>query len=255
MKKTLITFLAAIVFSVFAADARATTWFDKEFVCPVDGEKNTFMVIGSYGSYIYSWPSKYQWIFWPETDSPTYYTCRKCHYSAYMWDFENLPKDKIVAVKAVLTKVTVSKPFKKYTELSVSERLEIIEKVYAVLGRDDDFWEKFHRTKGYHYDAESKPEKATASRKKSLEMVGSMIKSGKSATPQKLLWYISGAMRHFTGDDDGAIADLQKALTVKFEDKNAKPEEVASAESNLNERIGEYIALIKGKEKPRLSEQ
>lgn len=244
--------LAALIMAVSVVSVNATTWAEDDVTCPVDGEVNKFMVIMSYGTYIYSWPSKYQWIFWPETDSPTFYTCKKCHYSAYMWDFEKLPKDKIAAVRAILTKVSVSKPFKKYTELSVSERLEIIEKVYAVLDRDDDFWEKFHRTKGYHYQSEGKTELAAASRRKSLEMVGSMLKSGKSATPQKLLWYISGAMRHFTGDDEGAVTDLQKALTVKFEDKNAKPDDAAAAEKNLNERIEEYIGRIKTGKKPRL---
>ncbi len=50
-----------------AVNILGTTWADKEFVCPVCKTQNTFGVIMSYGTYIYQWPSKYQFIFWPMT--------------------------------------------------------------------------------------------------------------------------------------------------------------------------------------------
>ena len=60
-------------------------------------------------------------------------------------------------------------------------------------------------------------------------------------------------MKHFTNDDKGALEDLQKALSTKYEDKDAKPENVKNAEEGLNERIKDYIEKIKSeKEKPRL---
>ena len=57
--------------ALLAGSAFATTWFPKDFTCPIDGEKNTFQVIGSYGTYIYWWPEKYQWLFWPRTARPS----------------------------------------------------------------------------------------------------------------------------------------------------------------------------------------
>lgn len=249
-------FRLAAAFALVAAlftNALAITWFPKEFTCPVDNEKNTFMVVGSYGSYIYTYPSKYQWLFFPFTDSPTYYTCKKCHLTTYMWDFDEIPKEKIAELKKVLAGVKVSKPFKEYTELPVTERLEIMEKVYAVLETDDAWWERFHRVKGYHYGREGKPEKALEARKKSLELTGKFLKDPKSKTPQKLLYYISGAMKHFTGDDKGALEDLQKALATKYEENGLKPEELKNAEDGLNERLKDYIEKIKSeKSKPRL---
>ena len=68
--------LMAALFLSLSISAHAITWFPKEFTCPIDGQKNTFMVVGSYGSYIYSYPSKYQWLFFPRTDSPTFYLCK-----------------------------------------------------------------------------------------------------------------------------------------------------------------------------------
>lgn len=254
MRKTL-RFLCALSFVCFlSASASAITWFPKEFECPLDREKNTFMVVGSYGSYIYSYPSKYQWLFFPRTDTPTFYLCKKCHLAAYMWDFDKLPKEKMEAIRKSLIGVKVSKSFKEYTEIPVSERLEIMEKVYAVLDKDEDWWEEFYRVKGYHYAAEGQPDKALAARRKSLAMIDKTIATNKGRNPQKLMLYISGAMKHFTNDDAGAIADLEKALNVKYDEKDAKPEDSAKAEAGLNERIKDYIERIKGDKKPRLAD-
>ncbi len=246
-----LTAVFALVLGLFS-NTLAITWFPKEFTCPIDNEKNTFMVVGSYGSYIYSYPSKYQWLFFPLTDSPTYYICKKCHLTTFMWDFDKLPKEKINALKKILTDVKVSKNFTKYTELPISERLEIMEKVYAVLDQDEYWWERFHRVKGYHYAQEGKTEKAAEARKKSLELTTGFLKNDKSKTPQKMSFYISGAMKHFLSDDKGALEDLQKALETKYQEEGATAEENKNGEAGMNERLKDYIERIKSEKKPRL---
>src|SRR4051812_24857599 len=117
MKKAFQLFMPLLFVVFFVSQLFAITWFPQEFTCPIDNEKNTFMVVGSYGSYIYSYPSKYQWLFFPQTDSPTYYICKKCHLTTYMWDFDKLPKEKLAAIRKVLTDVKVSKAFKDYQEI------------------------------------------------------------------------------------------------------------------------------------------
>lgn len=152
MKKIFKLMGLLVIIGGLYGSALAITWFSKEFTCPIDNEKNTFLVVGSYGSYIYSYPSKYQWLFFPYTDSPTYYICKKCHLTTYMWDFDKLPKEKIPELSKLLADVEVSKNYKKqYTEIPVTERLEIMEKVYGVLNKDKYWWEQFYRVKGYHY--------------------------------------------------------------------------------------------------------
>ena len=231
----------------------ATTWFPKEFACPLDGEKNTFMVVGSWGSYIYSWPSKYQWLFFPQTESPTFYTCKKCHLTTYMWDFDKLPKEKFDALRKALADTKTSKPFKEYNELPVTERLEIMEKVYTVLEKDDDWWETYYRVKGYHYGKMGDEARAAEARRKSLALIQKHLQNSKSATPRKLLLYISGSMKHFLNDDKGALEDMNKALETKYQNASEKPEEIASAETGLNERLKDFIARINSeKDKPRL---
>lgn len=254
--KKLIRFGLIFVFcGIFSASSYAITWFPQEFTCPIDNEKNTFLVVGSYGSYVYSYPSKYQWLFFPRTDSPTFYLCKKCHLAAYMWDYDKLPKEKLPEIKKVLVNVKVSKNFKDYQEISVTERLEIMEKVYSVLDKGDDWWETFYRTKGYHYGQAGNTEKASEARRKSLELIQKELKNEKSEAPKKLLLYISAAMKHFLSDDKGALEDLQKALETKYTEKNATEEQLKNAEAGLNERIKDYIERIKSEtEKPRLKE-
>lgn len=247
-----------VVFALFLTFALplttlATTWFPQEFTCPIDGEKNTFMVVGSWGSYIYSWPSKYQWLFFPQTDSPTFYICKKCHLATYMWDFDKLPKDKLDALRKALVGVKVSKAFKEYTDLPVVERLEVMEKVYTVLGKDDMWWESFYRVKGYHYGKAGDVARAAEARRKSLGYLQKELSNANSKSSKKLLLYISGSMKHFLGEDAAAIEDLNKALATKYVNANESAAEQGEAEAGLNERLNEYIARIKSeKDKPRL---
>jgi hypothetical protein len=128
-----------------------------------------------------------------------------------------------------------------------------MEKVYPVLGKDEEWWENFYRVEGYHYAKEGKTEKALAARKKSLGLIQKELSNEKSANAKKLLFYISAAMKHFINEDAGALADLQKALETKYQAEDAKPEEIKDAEAGLNARIKEYIEKIKSKDqKPRL---
>lgn len=102
--------VAEIVFPVAHAESEycelttpgLITWSPDEIECPVCQTKNIFMVVGSYGNYIYQFPSKYQLVFWPVTDSPSWYSCKKCRYTAFMGEFNEVPKDKIADLRNCL---------------------------------------------------------------------------------------------------------------------------------------------------------
>ena len=76
MWKPMLLGLAILLLPAFSP-AR-TTWVDKEVDCPVCETKNTFQTPASWGSYIYRWASKYQYIFWPTTHRNFIYTCSSC---------------------------------------------------------------------------------------------------------------------------------------------------------------------------------
>ncbi len=202
----------------------ATTWTEKEFTCPLCATKNIFRVIMSYGTYIYSWPSKYQLIYWPVTDSNSVYCCKTCYLSMFMWDYENLAKDKLPAIKKQLEGVQIQSPFSDYAKVPMSQRLEIAEKVYRGLNMPDAFWCRFYRILGYHFAQEKNPAKADESRKQALGVAQKMLGDKEREIPAKELWVITGAMKHFLKDDDGAIADLNQALKVKYQNKSLDDE-------------------------------
>jgi ferritin-like protein len=127
-----------------------------------------------------------------------------------------------------------------------------MEKVYSVLHKDESWWENFYRVQGYHYANEGNVTKAAEKRRKSLEIITKQLKENKGDNPRKLLYYISGAMKHFLEDDLSAIADLQIGLETKYEEKGLTAEELNDREIGMNERIKDFIERIKSDKKPRM---
>lgn len=241
--------------SPFNTGAPFITWHPQEFECPVCKTKNVFLVVGSYGSYIYRDESRFQLIFWPLTDSPTVYSCKKCRLSAFMWDFAETPKEKhaeivrrLEGVKLAPRKAgeSATRYYKDavYLDLSVTDRMLAAEKVYEVLGRDDEFWCRFRRALAYHYDAEGKPQEAEAARREALRIAEKMLADKERAGERKELLYIAGAMRHFLKDDAGALKDFRAAAALKYESKAMDAGKNAGYDEFLSELLREYVEKI-----------
>lgn len=230
--------------------ALATTWSPVEVTCPVCHTNNTFREIMSFGTYIYQWPSKYQLIFWPYTDSNVLYSCKKCHLTAFMGDYQKVPKEKIAALELTLKPVSLPK-VDEYTQIPMSQRLLVAEKVYSVLGRDDEFWSHFYRVLGYHYEDEGKQKEAEQARRKVLEIVWRMLANQDNTGIRKELLYISGAMRFFLKDKEGALKDLKEAAALTYRSKDLTPEKSANADKYLSNLIESYIKIIQEGKPPR----
>lgn len=225
-----------------------TTWAPAEVVCPICKHKNTFMQIMSYGSYIYEWPSKFQYIYWPLTDSPVLYSCAKCHYTAFMWDYNDGAKNKEDAIRKMLESLKFEGTYAKYTDIPMSQRLAIAEKVYQLLDRDDEWWCQFERVKGYHFAAEKKQEEADGARRKALSLAEKMLNQKGAGPSQKELYLITGSMKYFLKDHPAAIKDLEYASSLKFEDKKLGPEKSANMDAYLAKVLKDFIAAIKDEE-------
>jgi len=246
-----------LVFSLILAAAisglaLATTWFSEEITCPLCGTKNTFYSIRSYGTYIYQWPSRYQLIFWPKTDAFFLWSCKKCKLTTYMWDFEKIPEEKRDSIRAVLMDVSLSGEYKGYHGIPMPERLEIAEKVYRVLGRDEYFWCEFYRVKAYHLDLAGREGEAKAARLKALAIAEGMLARPENQGIAKELLAIAGAMRYFTGDSEGAIKDLKKAQGLTYAREGMTDEQIANTNDFFNALLADYIDKIeRGEEIPR----
>jgi hypothetical protein len=254
---------AAPRFNETLATSSLITWFPEEITCPVCQTKNIFMVVGSYGSYIYQYPSKYQLIFWPYTDNPSWYSCKKCRYTAFMGGFDKVPKEKLAELRKMLEgvqlpaqkersqKESMEKP--PYLEIPTADRLIVAEKVYRLLrDNDDDFWNHFYRVQAYHFDGHKRAAEADEARKKSLALSAKALADTALEGRRKEYLYLSGAMKHFLHDDTGATKDFETAKPLKYSDKDLTAEQSENYNGFIATLIDDYLKMLKNGEGPRL---
>jgi len=166
-----------------------------------------------------------------------------------MWDFEQVPRNKIEALRKILSKVKVSKEFADYRELPMSERFSIAEKVYGVLGRDNEFWCTFYRAKGFHLEAEGDKANAKKARLTALSYAKKMLKLKRKRGLAKETLLIIGAMEHLTGNDAQALKCFKEAQKLKITDKSMSEEERKQFDSYLSSLLSDYIEKLEGKGK------
>ena len=244
-KQTLIIGLILLFF----INAKATTWGESKHICPICKTNNKFQDIMSYGGYIYSWPSKYQYVYWPLTDSESVYCCLNCHYSTFMWDFDSIPGNKIESLKLFLETVKFDKKYKNYIDIPITTRLEIAGNVYKIIGKDSEFWCKFFRVIGYHYDAEKNTVKAKESRLSSLDLAKKMLADSLYRGQEKEILYIIASMHNFIGQKDSALLFLEQAKSKTYHNKNWKDKNNKGLNDYLTNTIIEYKDLIKNNSK------
>jgi len=242
---------ALLIVGILCGVLWATTWAPAPVTCPLCHTKNEFSAIMSYGTYIYGWPSKFQRVFWPSTDNQVVYTCKKCNLSLFMWDFEKLPADKMEAVRKALGGTTIKGDNTHYYEIPMSARLEIAERVYSLLDKDDDFWCHFYRVKGYHLAIEKKTAEADAARAKARDLARKLMDEPANAGRRKELLIVSAAMNHFLRDDAAAKTDLDLAEKANYHDEKLSNDENENANTNMNAFIKEYLQAIAENKVPK----
>lgn len=244
MKKK--TILITTISFVFIGILFATTWYDVKVNCPVCNQENTFQQISSYGSYIYQWPSKYQYIYWPVTETYSVYTCKHCYYSALMWDFESVSGDTLKKIKSALDGVHIELAAKKnYLEIPVSKKVELAEITYRSYQKDLDFWCNFYRIQGYHYEKENNNEKAKVSRLKALGIAKELLADSANYYRKKELLLITGAMKYYANSDSfAAINDFNKAKLYIYADPLSDSSNNSGLNNYLDMLLVDYIHMI-----------
>jgi uncharacterized protein (DUF2225 family) len=242
--------LALAVVLAVALPVLAITTVPVKVVCPICSTQNDFFDYASWGSYIYQYPSKFQLVFWPHTSSVAVYSCKKCHLSLFMWDFREFPKDRMASTKKLLEGVKLSGEYKTYTDIPVSEKLQIAEKVYQGLNRDDDFWSHFYRVLGYHFAQEKKSEQAKEARLHALEITQRMLADSANEGRKKELLFLAASMHHFTGDDAAALQELKIASALKFHHAKGDEERSKNFDEYLSALIKEFVLAIEQNKVP-----
>lgn len=242
MKKA-IRVLAPVMVMALVPPGRvaATSWLPRKVTCPLCGTVNTFSSVLSGGGYVYRWPSKYQYVFWPYTDGKAAYSCKKCRLTCFMEDFSKVPAEKHEALRRALAAVTFSGQYRNYSKIPMSRRLEAAEKVYTVLGKDDRSWCHFYRVMGYHYGEENLQDKAAASRRKALALAGKMLEEQADKGTAKELLLISGAMKRLLEDEAGALKDFRAAAGLTYSDSRMKKADAEAKDAYLSHLLGLFI--------------
>jgi hypothetical protein len=217
--------LVPVVALALAARAEAITWSAGTTECPLCKKTIPTQRVASYGSYVYRYPSKYQLVFWPHTDSLSWYFCPDCHYAGFMGDFSKLPADKVAAVRAAIAKVKKPQPKKPYQEISIGYRLKLVEAIGTAIGRDDLWWSHFSRVHGYHLARLGDKEGARAARLGCLALAQRLLRGNVAEPTKKELVFLIGSMQHFTGQKPEALATLARVPKTPAEPRGKMKEE------------------------------
>lgn len=239
------TILIGFLIFTFIGFLFATIWHEKIVECPVCKTENTFKDISSYGGYIYNWPSKFEYIYWPVTHTYSLYSCKKCRYSAFMWDFEANSGVTLKLIKKAIDTLQIAMDQNQdYSKIPMPEKLETAEKFYKLYKTDNDFWCKFYRIKGFHYDAENEEDKAKESRLKALDIAENLLKDPVNDFRKNELLLITGAMKHLTGQNRLALIDFELAKTLEYNNPDNDSSNNMEMNKYLDTLLVEYIAKI-----------
>lgn len=241
-------FYLLILCSLFVF-VNATTWAPTEKKCPICKTKSQYYEIMSYGSYVYDYPSKYEYIFWPYTDGKALYSCRKCWFTCFMWDFEDIPADKHKPIRKFVDSLDLYETNGDYNVIPMSYRLLLAERIYGMLDKDKEFWCHFYRVKGHHLANEEKIVQAAQARTEALNIAEEMMQVKKNTGIRKELYLITGAMRYHLDDMHGALRDFKQAQKLTFGNENWNKESLENINIYLSDLVDDYIERINEKQK------
>jgi hypothetical protein len=216
-----------------------------EKTCPFCGTKSDYYEIMSYGSYIYEYPSKYEYLFWPFIDGRLVYCCRKCWFTCYAWDFDSIPQGVKPDVRKVLDKLKVWETNGAYTVVPMYYRLKIAEEIYKLYDKNEEFWCHFYRVKGFHLAYEDKEEEAKQARQKAHDIALAMLKDNTYKGMEKELYYITGAMKYMLGDQERALKDFEKAQKLVYAKSGMDKVSQGNFDDFLNRLIDDYFEKLR----------
>ena len=216
MKRLLI---AAFGLLLAAPDvALAITYFPTDVPDPFKaGAKCKVQSLGSYGSYVYDWPSKYDRVFQPFIDQPMFWRCKGSGYVAHAADFEETPEDRKAAVQAWLAAHPAD-----IDALDFPAVLDRAQAIYEVRGMDDAWWSYFWRMRAVHA-----PSGATgdAYRAKALPLLQAQLERTDLTSWQRMTnLYLVGYYARRLGQADLSKKSFKAMREIAWTDKEGTRE-------------------------------
>ncbi|MES0491300.1 MAG: DUF2225 domain-containing protein [Leptospirales bacterium] len=211
MKRRLFIFLFAFLIVLLSL---GTTWFEEDATDPVSGEQISVRNIGSYGSYIYQWDSKYDLIYWPFTNKNWIWFNPKSGYGSFAHNFSTLkPKEIITIRKWLQNNYDPAKPPATHTEL-----LEWIGKIYEIREMSDDHWNYYYRLMAYMYRED--PVKSIEYVNKALPLIEKKYETKLSEKGLLEVLYLLGEYNRRLGNIEQAKIFFEKVKTQTYKEED-----------------------------------
>jgi hypothetical protein len=193
--------------------------------------------VGSMGSYVYDWPSKYDLIFSP-VDYPMFlWRCETSGYISFPREFDKLTPGEKERIGAYLTEAKFGQKVKSGNGIS-DEILHHLERIYDL--RDPDVELKGFLLRYFAWQYKAKPI-ADEYRRKALAHYKALLEGGTLKDNDLLeALYILGFYSHKLGDTDAAKQYFDRIKTVETIDPESK--KPVRGAPYLEKLAGEVIA-------------
>ncbi len=193
-------------------------WIAIEKICPVDGATCALLEPAAPPAPVLSQPARFDALEEPFSHPNSWFQCRSCGFACYMTDFKKM--EPAQAKKALAIASAMGKPDEErsYNMTKFSERLEVAQLYFPVLGRTGQpaFLADFYRLKGYVYDQDNQHDKAREARTQARMITADLIKDGKNAgLLREYLWELA-ALDYRLGDHKTALENLERAAKLRY---------------------------------------
>ena len=205
----------------------ATTVSEAEVDDPIaPGQTCRVQKPGSYGSYIYYWPSRFDFVFWPLTDTIGIWHCDRSGFTALIDDFDGLSDAELTAIRAHLAT--------NYNGTSDPVmRLKLLEEIYQLRKKDAAFNNRLLRVLARQYQDIGLLERANDFRLQAFEQLIAFLETDLADLPRlEYLYLAANYARQFS---DIAASDRY------LEQLNSAIESISDAE--LSNHL-EYLSAL-----------
>ena len=125
----------------------------------------------SYGGYIYRYPSRFDFVFWPLTDTNNIWYCEQSGYMGFMPAFEEIgPAEKPKIIQYIGENT--------FNPDDLLSKIHYLEGLYAVRDLNDEFRNKLLRVYARYHQEAGLYEQANAYRKQALSQIESELVTG-----------------------------------------------------------------------------
>ena len=197
------------VIALLTLPSLATTWTESKVEDPfLPGKVCSVHEPMSYGGYIYRWPSKYDFVFWPLTDVHGIWHCEHSGFTSFIGDFEGLSDKERADIAVYLAANYEGKD-------DVESRLKLLEDTYSLRTTDSQFENKLLRVLARWYQDNGQVDKANGYRRKAFEELKGFLKVELMEERRLEYLYLAANYSRQLGEvaaSDRYLVELEKAI-------------------------------------------